>query len=161
LIAKIKLNFLEQNDPMLTLDQLISEATTLPDAAKAILIDKIVESMTAQTDRDILRERVQQAQERIAEIDSGAVQTIPGDIALAQVRQLIEKTPGVVGGDACIRGTRIPVWELLEYRQLGASTSKILEAYPQLTELDLQAAWDYYHSFPDEIAAAIAANEAA
>ena len=73
----------------------------------------------------------------------------------------IEKTSGVVGGDACIRSTRIPVWELVEYRQLGASTSKILEAYPQLTELDLQAAWDYHHSFPNEIAAAIAANEAA
>lgn len=73
---------------MLTLDQLISEATALPDAAKAILIDKIVESMARQIDRDILLEGVQKAQERIAEIDSGAVQTIPGDIALAQIRQL-------------------------------------------------------------------------
>jgi uncharacterized protein (DUF433 family) len=146
---------------MLTLDQLISEATALPDAAKAILIDKIMESMTGQINRDSLTEGVQKAQERIAEIDSGAVQTILGDIALAQVRQLIEKTPDVVGGDACIRGTRIPVWELVEYRHLGASTSKILEAYPQLTELDLQAAWDYHHNFPEEIAAAIAANDAA
>jgi uncharacterized protein (DUF433 family) len=146
---------------MLTLDQLISEATALPEAAKAILIDKIVESMTSQIEREILIEGVKKAQERIAEIDSGAVQTIPGDIALAKVQQLIEKTPNVVGGDACIRGTRIPVWELVEYCQLGASTSKIMEAYPQLTELDLQAAWDYYRSFPDEIAAAIAANEAA
>jgi hypothetical protein len=33
---------------MLTLDQLISEATALPDATKAILIDKILESMTEQ-----------------------------------------------------------------------------------------------------------------
>ena len=107
---------------MLTLDQLISEATALPDATKAILIDKIMESMT---------------------------------------QQIIEKTPGVVGGDACIRNSRIPVWELVEYRHLGASSSKILEAYPQLTELDLQAAWDYHHSFPDEIALAIAANESA
>ena len=65
---------------MLTLDQLISEATALPDAAKAILIDKIVESMAKQVDRDILLEGMQKAQERIAEIDSGAVQTIPGDI---------------------------------------------------------------------------------
>jgi uncharacterized protein (DUF433 family) len=73
----------------------------------------------------------------------------------------IQKTPGVVGGDACIGNTRIPVWELVEYRQLGATTSKILEAYPQLTEIDLQAAWDYHHSFSAEIAAAIAANEAA
>lgn len=88
-------------------------------------------------------------------------QPIPRDIARSQVQQLIEKTLGVVGGNACIRGTRIPVWELVEYRQLGASTSKILEAYPQLTEADLQAAWDYDRRFPEEIAAAIAANEAA
>ena len=73
---------------MLTLEQLISEATALPDAAKAILIDRIVESMTGQIDQDILTEDVQKAQERMAEIDSGAVQTIPGDIALAQIRQL-------------------------------------------------------------------------
>jgi Putative addiction module component len=89
--AKIKTNPLEQNDPMLTLDQLISEATALPDAAKALLIDKIAESMTSQIDRDILMAGVQKAQERMAEIDSGAVQTIPGDIALAQIRQISQK----------------------------------------------------------------------
>ena len=76
---------------MLTLDQLISEATALPDAAKAILIDKIVESMTTQIEQDILMAGVKKAQERIAEIDSGEVQTIPGDIALAQIRQLAQK----------------------------------------------------------------------
>ena len=76
---------------MLTLDQLISEAIALPDEAKALLIDKIVESMTTQLDRDILIEGVQTAQDRIAEIDRGAVQTIPGDIALAQIRQLSKK----------------------------------------------------------------------
>jgi Putative addiction module component len=76
---------------MLTLDQLISEATALPEAAKAILIDKIVESMTSQIDRDLLIEGVKKAQERRAEIDSGAVQTIPGDIALAHIRQLTQK----------------------------------------------------------------------
>jgi Putative addiction module component len=76
---------------MLTLDQLISEATALPDAAKALLIDKIAESMTSQIDRDILMAGIQKAQERMAEIDSGAVQTIPGDIALAQIRQISHK----------------------------------------------------------------------
>jgi uncharacterized protein (DUF433 family) len=25
----------------------------------------------------------------------------------------ITKTPGICGGDACVRGTRIPVWLLL------------------------------------------------
>ncbi len=73
---------------MLTLDQLISEATALPDAAKAVLLDKITESMTLHIDPDILMAGVKKAQKRMAEIDSGAVQTIPGDIALAQIRQL-------------------------------------------------------------------------
>jgi Putative addiction module component len=75
---------------MLTLDQLISEATALPEAAKTILIDKIMESMTEQMDQDILMAGVQKAQKRIAEIESGVVQTIPGDIALAQVRQRLK-----------------------------------------------------------------------
>jgi hypothetical protein len=73
---------------MLTLEQLISEATTLPDADKAILLEKIIESMSGQVDQNILSGGIKKAQERIAEIDSGAVQAIPGDIALAQVRQL-------------------------------------------------------------------------
>ena len=73
---------------MLTLDHLISEAASLLDAAKAVLIDKITESMGSQIDQDIFMAGVKQAQKRIAEIDSGAVQTIPGDIALAQIRQL-------------------------------------------------------------------------
>jgi hypothetical protein len=76
---------------MLSLNQLISEAISLPDADKAILVDKIVESMAEQVDADILLEGVKKAQERIAEIDQGTVQTIPGDIALAQIRQLFGK----------------------------------------------------------------------
>ncbi|USR89439.1 addiction module protein [Phormidium yuhuli AB48] len=73
---------------MLTLKQIISEATALPDSDKAILIEKIMESMTEQLEVEPLREGVKIAQERLAEIDEGTVQTIPGDVALAQVRQL-------------------------------------------------------------------------
>jgi uncharacterized protein (DUF433 family) len=72
----------------------------------------------------------------------------------------ISKTPGIVGGDACIAGTRIPVWDLVEYRRMGASDLKILEAYPQLTATDLDRAWSYAEAFPDEINTAISANEA-
>ena len=73
----------------------------------------------------------------------------------------IEKSPGVVGGDACVAGTRIPVWDLVHYRQMGASDHKILEAYPHLTAANLENAWVYAAAFPEEIAEAIAANEAA
>jgi hypothetical protein len=74
---------------MLTLEQLISEATALPDASKAILLDRIMESMAIDADRDVLDEGIKIAQTRLAEIENGTVQTIPGDIALAQVRQLL------------------------------------------------------------------------
>jgi hypothetical protein len=33
----------------------------------------------------------------------------------------VEKAPGVVGGDACIERTRIPVCRRVNYRRLGAS----------------------------------------
>lgn len=75
---------------MLTIDQLISEAIALPNAAKALLIDKIVASMDSQIDPEVAIEGVKKAQECIAEIDRGAVETIPGDIALAQIRQLLK-----------------------------------------------------------------------
>ena len=71
----------------------------------------------------------------------------------------INKNPGVVGGDACIGNMRIPVWSLVEYRQMGASDHRIIEAYPQLTQTDLANSWAYAEVFPDEIAEAIAANQ--
>jgi uncharacterized protein (DUF433 family) len=73
----------------------------------------------------------------------------------------ITKTPGVVGGDACIRNMRIPVWSLVEYRKMGANDDKIIEAYPQLTAADLDNAWAYAEAFPTEIAQAIAVNQEA
>jgi hypothetical protein len=47
--------------------------------------------MREQSERAILVAGVQKAQERIAEIDGGVVQAIPGDVALAQIRQLAKQ----------------------------------------------------------------------
>ena len=44
----------------------------------------------------------------------------------------IEKNPGVCGGAARIAGTRIPVWQLVEARALGASEAEILVDFPSL-----------------------------
>lgn len=73
----------------------------------------------------------------------------------------IEKTPNVMGGDACIRQTRIPVWLLVSLRHQGASEAYLLEDYPTLTAADLVNAWRYADAFPDEIAVAINRQEAA
>jgi uncharacterized protein (DUF433 family) len=63
----------------------------------------------------------------------------------------IRKTPGVCGGDACIRNTRIPVWLLEGYRQLGVAEAGLLDAYPSLTSEDLRIAWAYVAAYRDEI----------
>ncbi|UFP94108.1 DUF433 domain-containing protein [Gloeobacter morelensis] len=79
--------------------------------------------------------------------------------SLSNVWRGVAKIPGVVGGDACVAGTRIPVWGLVNYRRLGADDARILAAFPQLTAADLQNAWAYAQAFPDEIEIAIRDNE--
>ena len=71
----------------------------------------------------------------------------------------ITKTRNVCGGDACIARTRIPVWVLVNARNLGISESQLLYDYPTLTASDLANAWMYAQANPDEIATAIRENE--
>lgn len=63
----------------------------------------------------------------------------------------IQKTPGVCGGQARIRNTRIPVWTLVSFRQQGADHTELLRNYPSLTQADLEAAWAYYSQHSQEI----------
>ncbi|MBC8070073.1 MAG: DUF433 domain-containing protein [Deltaproteobacteria bacterium] len=84
--------------------------------------------------------------------------------SLAHVRAvdvLVEKTPGVCGGAARIVRTRIPVWLLERYRQLGTSADELLAQFPSLRSFDLDAAFDYATRHSTEIADEIAANESA
>ena len=72
---------------------------------------------------------------------------------------VIRKTPGVCGGDACIRRSRIMVWLLVAFRRDGTTDAEILANYPTLTPEDLAAAWEYDRLHPMEIEDAIRANE--
>jgi uncharacterized protein (DUF433 family) len=71
----------------------------------------------------------------------------------------IRKTPGVCGGRACVRNTRITVWGLVNSRRLGATDAQILKNIVGLTAEDLSAAWDYYREHSDEIDEDIRDNE--
>jgi uncharacterized protein (DUF433 family) len=48
-------------------------------------------------------------------------------------------TPGVRGGKPCIRGTRITVYDILEYLAGGMTESQILADFPSLTQEDVRA----------------------
>ena len=68
----------------------------------------------------------------------------------------IRKTPGVCGGAACVRDTRIAVWTLWRLRELGRTDAQLLQDYPSLSRDDLAAAWDYARRNAREIQDAIA-----
>jgi uncharacterized protein (DUF433 family) len=82
--------------------------------------------------------------------------TIPPSILL---NSGIKRTPGVSGGDACVRDTRIPVWTLVGLQKLGRTEAQLLEDFPSLTAADMNAVWEYYRAHTAEIETAIAAQE--
>lgn len=57
---------------------------------KETLIENIIESMNStEDDNALLNAAIQTAQKRLSKIEQGTVQTIPGEIALTTVRNII------------------------------------------------------------------------
>jgi uncharacterized protein (DUF433 family) len=75
--------------------------------------------------------------------------------AIGQGSRGICKTPGVMGGDACLAHTRLPVWLFVDLRRQGSSDAELLELYPHLTAADLVNVWAYATAYPDEIETAL------
>jgi len=75
----------------LTVEQITEEALSLPSDARALLADRLVESLDPAEDEDIRQLWINEACRRRDEVRNGRVHTIPGDVALAQVRQAIKK----------------------------------------------------------------------
>ncbi len=48
-------------------------------------------------------------------------------------------TPGVRSGKPCIKGTRITVYDILEYMAGGMSEDQILTDFPDLSREDIRA----------------------
>ncbi|MGJ3251926.1 MAG: DUF433 domain-containing protein [Elainellaceae cyanobacterium] len=71
----------------------------------------------------------------------------------------ITKTDGVCSGEACIAGTRIPVWLLVESRRQGVREAQLLNDYSHISAADLVNAWAYAEAYPEEIEAAIQKNK--
>ncbi|BAZ11566.1 hypothetical protein NIES4071_33920 [Calothrix sp. NIES-4071] len=76
---------------MRSIEQLIEELLSLPSASRALLAEKLVESLEFDTDANIQTAWVAEAKRRRDEVRSGSVQPISGEEALAQVRQMLEQ----------------------------------------------------------------------
>ena len=54
-------------------------------------------------------------------------------------KERISVTPGVRSGKPCVKGTRIAVFDVLEYLAGGMSEEQILAEFPSLTRDDIRA----------------------
>jgi hypothetical protein len=75
----------------MTTDQITAEALSLPTDSRALLADKLAESLDAGELTSIDRLWATEAKRRRDEVRSGRVQTIAGDEALAQVRRAVAR----------------------------------------------------------------------
>ena len=75
---------------MISLDRLTAEILSLPSASRAMLADKLIESLEFDIDTSIQSAWSTSALKRRDEVRDGSVRVIPGDDALAQVRNSID-----------------------------------------------------------------------
>jgi uncharacterized protein (DUF433 family) len=67
---------------------------------------------------------------------------------LERARQMVVEDGEIRGGEPCIRGTRIGVYELARILEQGASGDAILEGYPSLKREQLELAKIFAQAYP-------------
>jgi hypothetical protein len=75
----------------LTIEQIAEEALALPSEARALLADRLAESLDPLEDVYIRQLWTSEARTRRDEVRSGAVETIPGEEALERVRKSVTR----------------------------------------------------------------------
>ncbi len=75
----------------LTIEQIAEQVLNLPSDARALLADRLVESLDPLEDEAIRAVWMAEARRRLEEVRSGTVKTIPGEEALAQVRRSLSR----------------------------------------------------------------------
>ena len=76
------------------------------------------------------------------------------DSAYNRLLKRVVSDPKVLGGEPCIRGTRIHVAVVLDSLAEGLTPSEIVDHYPPLTEEDVRAAVAYAAELARTVSAA-------
>jgi uncharacterized protein (DUF433 family) len=73
----------------------------------------------------------------------------------------ITRTPGVVGGEPGVAGTRTPVRTIVQYARIYHNDlTALAHVYPHLSRAEIEEALAFYQANRDEIDRYIAENEA-
>ncbi|MBD2135581.1 MULTISPECIES: addiction module protein [unclassified Sphaerospermopsis] len=76
---------------MLSVEELIQEALSLPSATRVFLVEKLIESLESDIDGNIQKIWNTEAKKRRDEIRNRTIEPISGEVALAQIRKILEK----------------------------------------------------------------------
>lgn len=74
-----------------TVEQIAEEVLSLPSEDRALLADRLVESLDPLDDSSLRQIWTTEALRRRDDVRNGRVQTIPGDEALARVRNAVNR----------------------------------------------------------------------
>jgi len=69
-------------------------------------------------------------------------------VRLERARKMVVEDPEIRGGEPCIKGTRIGVYEVANMLEQGASQEEILEGYPSLNREQLELATVFAEAYP-------------
>lgn len=75
----------------LSVEQIAEEALSLPSEARALLADRLVESLDPSEDGYVQQLWAVEACRRRDDVRNGRVQTIPGDEALERIRRIFSQ----------------------------------------------------------------------
>jgi len=75
------------------------------------------------------------------------------------IHPYVTNKKGVCGGKSIVRGTRIPVWSLVQWYKQGMSIEDIMQEFPQLKPAQVHDAFSYYYDNRKEIEKDIADND--
>lgn len=64
-------------------------------------------------------------------------------VTTVSLLSLIETVPGVRSGKPCFVGTRITVYDVLDYLAAGMSTAQIITDFPELSADHIRAALEF------------------
>ena len=76
---------------MATSEEIFRDAMALPPEARAELTERLVESLAQDVAPEITSAQLAEVRRRIAQVESGEVELVPGDEALARVRNLLAR----------------------------------------------------------------------
>jgi putative addiction module component (TIGR02574 family) len=74
---------------MATTEEIFADAVALPPDVRAELTDRLIASLAEDVSPEINSAQLAEVRRRIAQVESGEAELIPGDEALARVRNLL------------------------------------------------------------------------